>query len=148
LGSGKGDEISNIDVIQALCTHKYVQTIPLLAPFVTDGFAGLKPRRLAEIVDATWDKAAAMARLVQDSKRPTATKIKLTLSQIGGLVLIGNRKVDFQVTGTRTYRMTGFHGIIPKNDAQERLQHIADDCQMFCGGVSLSPSRSVAVVLP
>jgi hypothetical protein len=29
-----------IDVIRALSTHKYAQTIPLLAPFVTDGFAG------------------------------------------------------------------------------------------------------------
>jgi len=40
LGRGKGDEIFHVDVIQALCTHKYVQTVPLLAPFVTDGFAG------------------------------------------------------------------------------------------------------------
>ena len=40
LGSGKGDEIFHVDVIQALCAHKYVQTVPLLAPFVTDGFAG------------------------------------------------------------------------------------------------------------
>jgi len=40
LGSGKGDEIFHVDVIQTLCAHKYVQTVPLLAPFVTDGFAG------------------------------------------------------------------------------------------------------------
>jgi hypothetical protein len=51
LGSGKGDEIFHVDVIQALCTHKYVQTIPLLAPFVTDGFAGAEAQAaLAEIV--------------------------------------------------------------------------------------------------
>ena len=40
LGSGEGDEIVHHDVIQTLCAHKYVQTVPLLAPFVTDGFAG------------------------------------------------------------------------------------------------------------
>ena len=40
LGSGEGDEIIHVDVIQTLCAHKYVQTVPLLAPFVTDGFAG------------------------------------------------------------------------------------------------------------
>lgn len=51
LGRGKGDEIFHIDVIQTLCTHKYVQTIPLLAPFVTDGFAGAEAQAtLAEIV--------------------------------------------------------------------------------------------------
>jgi hypothetical protein len=51
LGSGKGDEIFHVDVIEALCTHKYVQTIPLLAPFVTDGFAGAEAQAaLAEIV--------------------------------------------------------------------------------------------------
>jgi len=40
LGSGKGDEIFHVDVIQTLCAHRYMQTVPLLAPFVTDGFAG------------------------------------------------------------------------------------------------------------
>ena len=51
LGRGKGDESFHIDVIRTLCTHKYVQTIPLLAPFVTDGFAGAEAQAaLAEIV--------------------------------------------------------------------------------------------------
>lgn len=50
-GSGKGDEIFHIDVIRTLCTHKYVQTIPLLAPFVTDAFAGAEAQAaLSEIV--------------------------------------------------------------------------------------------------
>lgn len=40
LGSGERDEIFHVDVIRTLCAHKYVQTVPLLAPFVTDGFAG------------------------------------------------------------------------------------------------------------
>jgi hypothetical protein len=40
MGSGEGDEVFHVDVIRALCAHKYVQTVPLLAPFVTDGFAG------------------------------------------------------------------------------------------------------------
>ena len=40
LGSGEDDEIFHVDVIQTLCAHRYVQTVPLLAPFVTDGFAG------------------------------------------------------------------------------------------------------------
>ena len=40
LGRSKGDEIIHVDVIEALCAHKYPQTVPLLAPFVTDGFAG------------------------------------------------------------------------------------------------------------
>jgi hypothetical protein len=35
-----GNETLHIDVIRSLCTHKYAQTVPLLAPFVTDGFAG------------------------------------------------------------------------------------------------------------
>lgn len=39
-GSGERDEIFHVDVIRTLCAHKYAQTVPLLAPFVTDGFAG------------------------------------------------------------------------------------------------------------
>ncbi len=39
-----GNETFHIDVIRALCTHKYAQTVPLLAPFVTDGFAGAEAR--------------------------------------------------------------------------------------------------------
>jgi hypothetical protein len=51
LGSGEGDEIFHVDVIQSLCAHKYVQTVPLLAPFVTDGFAGAEAQAaLAAIV--------------------------------------------------------------------------------------------------
>jgi hypothetical protein len=51
LGRGKGDEIFHIDVIRTLCTHKYAQTVPLLAPFVTDGFVGAEAQAaLAEIV--------------------------------------------------------------------------------------------------
>jgi hypothetical protein len=51
LGRGQGDEIFHIDVIQALCAHKYPQTVPLLAPFVTDGFAGAEAEAaLSEIV--------------------------------------------------------------------------------------------------
>lgn len=37
---GKGNEILHVDVIEALCAHTYFQTVPLLAPFVTDRFAG------------------------------------------------------------------------------------------------------------
>jgi len=40
LGRGKGDETFHIDIIRTLCSHKYAQTVPLLAPFVTDPFAG------------------------------------------------------------------------------------------------------------
>jgi hypothetical protein len=58
-GSGEGDEIIHVDVIRALCAHKYVETVPLLAPFVTDGFAG------AEV------QAALMAIVGQDlGKKP------------------------------------------------------------------------------
>jgi hypothetical protein len=44
LGSGEGDEIFHIEIIRTLCAHRYVQTVPLLAPFVTDGFAGGEAR--------------------------------------------------------------------------------------------------------
>ena len=51
LGSGKGDEIFNIDVIRTLWAHKYAETVPLLAPFVTDGFAGAEAQAaLSDIV--------------------------------------------------------------------------------------------------
>lgn len=30
----------NIELIRSLCTHKFPETVPVLAPFVTDGFAG------------------------------------------------------------------------------------------------------------
>ncbi|SRR6266446_3229785 len=51
LGSGNGDEILHIDVIRTLCAHKYAGTVPLLAPFVTDGFAGAEVQAaLSEIV--------------------------------------------------------------------------------------------------
>jgi hypothetical protein len=51
LGSGKGDEIFHIDVIRTLCAHKYAQTVPLLAAFVTDAFAGTEAQAaLSEIV--------------------------------------------------------------------------------------------------
>lgn len=51
LGSGEGDEIFHVDVIEALCAHKYPQTVPLLAPFVTDDFAGAEAEAaLSEIV--------------------------------------------------------------------------------------------------
>lgn len=51
LGSGRGDEIFHVDVIRTLCAHKYVQTVPLLAPFVTDSFAGAEAQAaLSEIV--------------------------------------------------------------------------------------------------
>jgi hypothetical protein len=50
-GRDKGDEIFHIDVIRTLCAHKYAQTVPLLAPFVTDGFAGTEAQAaLSEIV--------------------------------------------------------------------------------------------------
>lgn len=73
LGSGKGDEIFHVDVIRTLCTHKYEQTIPLLAPFVTDGFAGAEAQAaLVEIVGRDlgrkpqpwldWYKTASDAR--------------------------------------------------------------------------------------
>jgi hypothetical protein len=51
LGRGNGDEIFHIDVIRTLCTHKYEATVPLLAPFVSDGFAGAEVQAaLSEIV--------------------------------------------------------------------------------------------------
>lgn len=51
LGSGPGDEIFHVDVIRALCAHKYPPTVPLLAPFVTDSFAGAEAQSaLSEIV--------------------------------------------------------------------------------------------------
>jgi hypothetical protein len=34
------DEVFHADLIQSLCAHKFPQTVPLLAPFVTDVFAG------------------------------------------------------------------------------------------------------------
>lgn len=43
-GRGEGNEILHVDVIRTLCAHKYVQTVPLLAPFVTDGFAGAEAK--------------------------------------------------------------------------------------------------------
>lgn len=57
LGSGEGDEVFHVDVMRTLCAHNYVQTVPLLAPFVTDGFAGLKlkPRSLRSW-DRTWER--------------------------------------------------------------------------------------------
>jgi hypothetical protein len=39
-GSGEGDEVFHIDVIRALCAHKYPQTVPLLTSFLGDDFAG------------------------------------------------------------------------------------------------------------
>ena len=51
LGSGKGEEILHIDVIRTLCAHKYAETVPLLAAFVTDGFAGAEAQAaLSDIV--------------------------------------------------------------------------------------------------
>jgi len=35
-----GEEILRIDLIRSLCEHKFPQTVPLLAPFVTDDFSG------------------------------------------------------------------------------------------------------------
>jgi hypothetical protein len=54
LGRGKGDEVFHVDFIHTLCAHKFAQTIPLLAPFVTDRFAGADAQvALSEIVG--WD---------------------------------------------------------------------------------------------
>jgi len=61
LGSGEGDEIFHVDVIHTLCAHKYVQTVPLLAPFVTDGFAG---------VDAQAALAAIVGRDLGEKPEP------------------------------------------------------------------------------
>jgi len=50
-GRDKGDEIFHIDVIRTLCAHQYAETVPLLAPFVTDDFAGTEAQAaLSEIV--------------------------------------------------------------------------------------------------
>jgi len=51
LGSGNGDEVFHVDFIHTLCAHKFAQTVPLLAPFVTDRFAGADAQvALSEIV--------------------------------------------------------------------------------------------------
>jgi hypothetical protein len=51
LGRGKGDEVFHVDFIHTLCAHKFAQTIPLLAPFVTDRFVGADAQvALSEIV--------------------------------------------------------------------------------------------------
>jgi hypothetical protein len=51
LGSGEGDEVFHVDFIHILCAHKFSQTVPLLAPFVTDRFAGADAQvALSEIV--------------------------------------------------------------------------------------------------
>jgi len=51
LVAARATKIFHIDVIRLCARHKYVQTIPLLAPFVTDGFAGAEAQAaLAEIV--------------------------------------------------------------------------------------------------
>jgi hypothetical protein len=58
LGSGKGDEIFHIDVIRTLCAHKYSETVPLLAPFFTDGFAGAE-----ELVPESLIRRVVMLRI-------------------------------------------------------------------------------------
>jgi hypothetical protein len=51
LGTGEGDESFHIEVIRTLSAHKYAETVPLLAPFVTDGFAGAEAQAaLSDIV--------------------------------------------------------------------------------------------------
>jgi hypothetical protein len=51
LGRGEGDEVFHVDFIHTLCAHKFAQTVPLLAPFVTDRFAGADAQvALSEIV--------------------------------------------------------------------------------------------------
>lgn len=58
LGSDERDEIFHVDVIRTLCAHKYVQTVPLLTPFVTDGFAGLKRKpRSRRSWARTWGRS-------------------------------------------------------------------------------------------
>ena len=54
---GHGRAVLHVDIIRSLCAHKFPQTVPLLAPFVQDNFAGHEVEAsLSEIVGQDWDR--------------------------------------------------------------------------------------------